>query len=615
MMGAILHSPLKSIIFPLRNTSNAPFFTKNKKRMNQLSPLRTLWLAAFLCSQSFLPAQGKMTIQSQQDSLTVFKLDSLDILTKLAGDKSAGHPYYTFLWIFGDGSFVNGARDSVFRHVYENRRKLRYNLAGGSSADVAVYATGNYSGGSRPPKAAASPGDFFRSPGISRFTVKPELLLGKDPTPVPLDTSVIDTTKTAALRLQLNKNIRPQDTLVAILSFRQPGKLPAQDIGGQVFLFYNSKVKKANRIQPAVKKLFKDSPPPPPPALTHGKSDFQRSLVQFANTQDQGAGLLAAQGIADFNNVIAWTYDSLTADGRDERHLFVELANDSTMWELFKNDVGDTLRFLAVMTALSANSDLLGPLPNVQDAFLESSGIQTLLRTNFYSDGAFINLGQGGPTGGNLQSKIIGVSEVASPVVSSHDPNKLSLYACQCPDTTRRKVVGVVDYSNDGKAPTALVKVTLKVPEQLNLSSIESLSLSPAPAGFVEPDINLVQRTITWTYAALLQPAETAGFGHPSTQGQIVFSIDLKDSFDISQIEPVEACIVFDVNAPMCTLPVSAAQIISTAEDGVVQSALQCNDCKTHPVEGAGFDWCCYLLWGLGLLLLVVIVWVVKKIV
>ncbi len=561
-----------------------------------------------LCNLS-LSAQGKISINRTQDSLVVFQLDSLDILTKLAGDTVADHPYYTFLWIFGDGSFINGTRDSVIGHVYEQRAKRSYHLAGpGGNADVTVYATGIYSGGSRPPRSLAPPpGDPFRGPTVQRQTFKIPALGTIDSTPAPIDTSEIDTTKTGALRLQLNKKVRPQDTLVTIVSFRQPGKVPTQPIRGQVLLFYNSKVKKAT-VPTSVKKVVKSTSPPTSPAMSHGKSDFQQALVQFTNTSGQGTGQMAAEGITEFKNVLAWDYDALTPDGSDERHVFAEFANDSTMWDLFKNNVGDTLRFLAVMTAIDFSPDILGPLPTVQSAYLDSIGVTNLLNSKFFTDGVFLELGQT-----NQQAKIIGVSEVISPVVAAHDPNNLSLYACQCPDTTERKIAGVIDFSNDGKAPTAQLKIVLHVPDQLNLSSVESISLLPEPTVPVQPQIDLAARTVTWTWPALLQPAETAGFGHPTTFGQVTFSIALKDGVALSDVGPMTACIIFDLNDPMCTLSVDGSGVVTMGDDPT--SVLQCQECKDYPQEGTVdvFDWWCALLWLLGILLLLVIVWLVRR--
>lgn len=561
----------------------------------------------FFAAQNLLLAQSRVSIASQNDSLTVLRLDNLDILTRLAGDTDTTHPYYTFLWIFGDGSFINGTRDSVIGHVYEVRSERLFSATSG--ADVTVYATGNYSGGARPPRMAPSPNDFFRSPSVIRTTLKKELLQNNvDPTPVAIDTSVIDTTLAGLLRLQLNKNARPQDTLVAIMSFRQPQGKPTQPIRGQLYLFFNSRIAPAQYIPTAVEGTIRNSPPPPSPSFSHGKFVHQRNHLHFRNVQDLGAASATPAGISAYTHFLVWNYDSLRNDGKDERHLFAEFGVDSLMWELFRNGRGDTLSFLAVMTAYDFSSDVIGLLPTASHPMIDTTGIANLLGQRYYiGNNTFASLDNA-----DLHGKVIAVSEVKTPVVSSHDPNKLLLYACQCPDTTRRKVVGVINYSNDGNAPTSLVKVQLKVPDQLNLNSIETIQLHPAPATAVSPQIDLTTRTISWAYAALLQPAEAAGFGHPSTQGQITFSLDLKPGFSISDLQPLQACIVFDANDPMCTLPVGASEVTYDIEKDGIRQLLQCTQCPTHPEEGSN-NWCWCIKWALLLLALLLLIWLLKR--
>lgn len=570
-------------------------------------PLLFLFLL-LLAAQWQLSAQNRVSIASQNDSLTVLRLDSLDILTKLAGDADPTHPYYTFLWIFGDGSFINGTRDSVIGHVFEARNERLFSPTTGT--DVTVYATGNYSGGSRPPRMAPAPDDFFRSPSVIRTTLKKELLQNNvDISPTTIDTSAIDTTRSALLRLQLSKKVRPQDTLVAILSFRQPQGKPIQPIGGQIFLFYNSRITAAKYIPTAVKGAIKSSPPPPPPpSFSHGKFSHQKNLVHFRNVQDLGDGNALPAGISAYTNYLVWNYDSLRNVGRDERHLFAEFGVDSLMWELFRNGRGDTLSFLAVMTAYDFSPDVIGLLPSASNPLIDTTGIAPLLNQRFYvGNNEFAPLDNA-----DLHGKIIAISEVKTPVVSSHDPNELVLYSCQCPDTLRRQVVGVIYYSNDGNSPTSLVKVSLQVPDQLNLNSLETVNIQPAPAGSLNPLIDPDSRTITWAYAALIQPTASAGFGHASTQGQITFTIDLKKGAELSSLNPMQACITFDANDAICTLPVKASDVVYSFEEEGITKLLQCTACPMKPDEDGNLWWWC-IKWGLVLLVLLLVIWLLKR--
>lgn len=546
-----------------------------------------------------------------EDSLVTFRLDDLDILYGLAGDTVADHPYYTFTWLFGDGTFINGTRDSVVSHVYTLNNKVNYHLGDPNlaAADVVVYAIGNYSGGTRPPRSPIiPPGDPWRSPEVSEGSFNIAQLGTPDATPgAPED--IIDADD--FLKLQFSSEVRPQDTMLTILSFNQPGKLPEQPIQGQLFLFFNSEVEVDTKVKSKAKGQFKNaSPPVSPPTLSHGQSELTRSFIQFTNVGDSGEGNISGYG-AGYNNVAVFSYGGLESDGQDERHLFLEMVHDTSMWELFKDGQKSSLKYMAVMTAIDFSSDVLGNLPNVT---VPDTTLNALLTSTTYDDNEFIPIGPNDPP-----TQVIAMAESTSDIVSAHDPNAVTLYACECPDTSQHKVVGVIDFSNDGGAPTTLVSIELKVPEQLNINSLESIDVIPtpeAPNPPVAPDINFEERTITWTWPALLQPAETAGMGDPSTQGQIVFAMTVKEGENLAAITPMDACIVFDLNSPMCTLPVSGADIITTNTGEVGGDLLECQKCENYsgePGTTSGIDWWCALLWALGILLLIIVVAIIRR--
>lgn len=545
-----------------------------------------------------------------EDSLVTYRLADLDVLYGLPGDTVPGHPYYTFTWLFGDGTFINGTRDSVVSHVYTLDNRLNYHLGDSNTVgpEVVVYAIGNYSDGTRPPRSPmAPPGDPFRSPEVLEGSFPLGQLGNPDSTSEASFTSVI--AGNDLVRLQLSAEVKPQDTMLAILSFRQPGKLPEQPIQGQVFLFYNSAVESDTKVAQKAKGEFQNaSPPLSAPPFSHGRSELMRSFVQFTNTFEAGHGSVKGRGIAGFNNVAVFNYGGLESEGQDERHLFLEMVNDSSMWALFKDGQKASLDFLAVMTAIDSSPDVLGQLP---DAVVSDTAINNLLSSTFYNDNAFIPVSSNGPF-----VKVVGTAELTSEIVSAHDPNSLTLYTCECPDSNQQKVVGLIDFSNDGSAPTTQLSITLKIPEQLNINSLNSVDLTPAPEFVTAPSIDFTARTATWTWPALLQPAETVGMGNPSTQGQITFSITLKEGAELSDLSPMDACIVFDQNPPMYTPLVTAAEVITTNTGDETGELLKCQRCEDYTPESgtaSGIDWWCALLWVLGISLVIVFVAIVRR--
>ena len=283
------------------------------------------------------------------------------------------------------------------------------------------------------------------------------------------------------------------------------------------------------------------------------------------------------------------------------------------MWDLFRDSVGDELKFLAVQTVITGSPDILAQLPAAPTTQLEAAGL-LFLQDSFYTDGVFLSPGQGQfPTG--TQIRVVAVSEVATPVAASHDPNHLSLFSCKCEASNRRKIMGVVEFSNDGKAASTKLKVTMKIPNQLNISSLENLSLYPASLNpnFFKAD--LAARTLTWEWLAALQPEAALGVGHDSTFGRIAFSIFVKDEFQLTDVEPLQACITFDAQSEMCTAPVANEDIILSTTDETVQTVLECKACKEPPPEGETC-WCdpfCSWLWALGALILLVIVLIIRR--
>jgi hypothetical protein len=471
-------------------------------------------------------------------------------------------------------------------------------------------------------------GDIGRVPSKARsFLPSSSLAISMSPLPVqPLDVA-FDQNK--PIRLQFNNTgLLPGDTMAAILSFRQPIKLaPSVPIDGQIFLFYNSEVIKAAPTKmDKVNSLFsnENSLSAGSPAIKSGQSVYKQSLLHFLDTDTLGSFGLNPAESNKFNDVLVWNYRNLQEEPgtNEKRNLFAELANDTAMQALFNEASlqGDTLRFLAVMTYLdtffTGTDQLLSQLPSPsqqEQQNLEESGILGLLGSQYFMEGeGFV------PLNPQIQvAKIIGIDEVRPPIVAAHDPNNLSLFACKCPGNNGKKVVGIITFSNDGGAPATNLKVVLHVPPQLNMNSLEDISMFPNPAQpeFRIGQINLNQRTITWQWPGPLSPEATAGVGHPSTIGEIVFTMQLKDGVDIGDLEKSFACITFNNGEEMCTQPVDNSNIITTTGNAQVNEELECEECKTAKPEALGCA-CgplCLLLVAVGLFVFLVVIWFVKK--
>ncbi len=579
----------------------------------------TLLLSLLLfCQYSF--SQG-ITAERQNlpnTDTTILEATGFDYLDSLIGDDTP-KPYYTFLWVYGDGTFTNGTQDSTIKHIYQNIRNRTFIQSGALFSKV--YPTGNYGGTTRPPSGlvAPGPGNPFRPPAALQSEIPFFNIIVKDP-PVAESDSMFEAGN--LIQLQLNHDVQPEDTLVNIISFRS--LIPNDTIvEGRVYLFYNSKTKPAT-VPNRIKGVFGNGvQAAPPPSTQYGKFNFQETLNFYRDISENGEIDLTSNNpnpaFDSYQNCLVFRYDSLAGNNLDLRNLFVEFENDTAMWNMFQGEAGDTMSFLAVITAMPQVTDdgLLAAIKVLQDGLdlrpLDSLGLRNILNGFYGDDNEWLPI----TPNSNFRQEIIGFSEVSSPIVKSHDPNEVKVYACECPSQGQQKVVCVVNFENTGRASTQLVNIKMEIPEQLVIESIEPISYtigsSNWPSLFQPTDAG--GRLREWNFPnASLKAGEVVGKGHPSTQGQMIFSILVDPAFNINDIEAISSCIVFDLEVPICTVPVKPADYITTIDNEGVKEKLECVSCKTTTTPETCFGLPCWLCYAICILLiLLVLYWIVKK--
>lgn len=580
---------------------------------------KTTLFLAFLFLGHFSIAQ-QITAQRQNlpnSDTTILTATGFDFLDSLVGDDTP-EPFYTFLWVYGDGTFTNGTRDSSMKHVYQDFENRIYTSPNALYAKV--YPTGNYGGTSRPPSGlvAPDPTNPFRPPAAIKSDIPLMDIQIKSP-PSPEPDSMFDTG--SMLHLQLNHDVQPEDTLVNILSFRN--LIPGDTIPeGRIYLFYNSKTKPAS-VPPVAKRVFGNPIAIPPPAPQYGTFNFQETLNFYRDITENGDIDLTSNNpnpaFDSYQNCLIFNYDTLAGDNQDLRNLFVEFENDTSLWNMLQGETGDTMSFLAVMTALPrlTDSELMANIKILKDGLdfrpLDSLGVTNILNGYYGDDNEWIQLN---PNSGFVQ-EIVGYSEVHSPVVKSHDPNEVKVYACECPGQGQQKLVCVVNFENTGQASTTLVNIKMEIPEELAIGTIEPISYrigsSDWPSLFQPTDAG--GRMREWNFPnAALKAGEVVGKGHPSTQGQLVFSILVDAGFTLADIEAISSCIVFDLEAPICTVPVLPTDYITTIQNGDVKEVLKCKTCDSVSPPDTCFGLPCWLCCFICILvILLVLYWIVKK--
>ena len=526
-----------------------------------------LFLLAFVFT---LPAQtidvaGPKSL-AEKDS-TNLEAKGLPPLVPLAGDTII-QPYYSFLWIFGDGNFINGTLDSVLKH--------RYNVKLGTidTFEVRAYSTDSYSGGDPPP--------MLRN---SNVIINPASV---DSSRYQPSTAVEE----GFLHLQRNHEVRPEDTLVNILSFKN--NTDTQPLTGQLYLFYNSPV--TSKSPKNAKGSFRSSV-----SSEFAQFNFEESLIYYENVDTNTYPINNIPTLLgqSFEKALIYNYSSLNPS--DEQHLFIAFANDSTLADLIDGAAVNEVQFMAVMTAFTQGDD-----------FLDQTEISRLNNLGLF--GFLDTLNQGiGPAGGppilddfpaDLATTVVDVFDMTAALVREHDPNAIRVDACECPDDQEiHKLIFTVDCENNGSAITKNIFIDIEIPEQIDFNSIFDTLIShhpeiaPGTAGQIELSKDASTRTIRWSMLNFgLLPTQEMGFGHPSTQAQIVFSALTNPGVALGSIPELRACIRFidEPDEEVCTLPVKIRTI--KAENST--EILKCEDCSCPPTQ---FD-----LWLLGILALII---------
>lgn len=490
---------------------------------------------------------------AEKDS-TNLEAKGLPPLVPLSGDTII-KPYYSYLWIFGDGNFINGTLDSTVKHRYEVK------LGTIDTFEVRAYSTDTYSGGDPPPMLQN--GDIIINPSfVDTVRYRPSTAVEE-----------------GFLHLQRNHEIRPEDTLVNILSFKN--NTDSEPLTGQLYLFYNSPV--TRKAPKNAKGKFRSSV-----SSEFSKFNFEESLIYYNNVDNNTYSInnIPTQLGQSFEKALVFNYSGLNP--RDEQHLFIAFDNDSTLVDLMDGNAVNEVQFMAVMTAFTQGD---GFLDQEEATRLNEIGLFGFMDTLAQSGGA----GSNGPFiedfQGDLATTIIDAFDMTAALVREHDPNQIRVDACECPDENGvHKLVFTVDCENNGSAITKNIFIDIEIPEELDFNSIHDTLISHHPeiaegtAGKIELSKDEATRTIRWSMLNFgLLPTQEMGFGHPSTQAQIVFTAITNPGVPLGSLPQFRACIRFidDPDEEVCTMPVKVSTI--KAENST--QILQCEDCSMPELD------------------------------
>lgn len=482
-------------------------------------------------------------------------------------------PHYEYLWVFSDGEFINQSKDAALSHIF---------IAPDSSSGdgiVLAFTTGVYSD------------DHLDFPPSARVI--------NDTTPAPINFFPVarqEVVTDGLIKLSSNqRGFVARDRTVFIISLKNPFDFRI----GAYLLFLSDpaiEVKTEGETRGDVQyDVFLDDADDPVPAVFSKSLDLDPQN-RFFSLEEVDAGLLSAGMKQRYNK--AYRYASFTLESQEVRNVFVEFEVDTTLFDKGPEEGTGALRF----TALFLVDQAPGPdtLLSAQDsALIQRLGIPQLLDT-------LNNLDQ--PTG----NQVIDLSTFEGDITRSHDPNYVKTEICECPPGSdgAYKLFATVHFSNEGNQNTNNISVSVPFPPEYDIFSIPDtlLSIYPKPPAPILPIRDAATNTVTWELNGFqLFPEAEYGLGHPLTYGEFQFTVLANPAGGIADSIPyLQACIVFDGQDEICTVPVKPIQVESDAAARV----LQCPDCVSEggpgPVQPP-IPW--WLLILLLILLLLLLIW------
>lgn len=535
--------------------------------MKLLFPITITFL--FISSLSF----AQNMVFKPDANLIEAEIIGLDtFLVPFKGD-SVPEPRFDYFWITNDGQYHFTSDTSKVIHRFDTDKI-------GGTAEFTTYATIIYSDSEEdePPKMII--GDV----GIGGTSVQPD--------------KVKALPDSGFVRLQKNHlNLVPEDTTVFVLTAKNNLVNTSIPLNTYILFLYDgplsiinknlgSNAISANPIKGANT----------PPIFT--EFEAEESFIYYPNSFLESYSGIDLSGISlgeSFKKALLYRLDALGP--QEERHIFLQMKNDEVHLEAIPTGgVGGT-RFVAVLLATDFQGEIdLPSLTQVEEQIASELKINSLIDQPI----TVTNDDGGTDTIYISDYRPIGISDLYSTVARSHDPNQITLQACECPANSdaAQKIICKVDFENTGAGATEDVSIIVPLPAEIAASTFsqELISLFP-DSDALRDDMNITidedNNSIQFDFPGLRLEGKMPGEdNYLGRTGHITFTLYTQVGTNIGDIAPVQACIIFDENDPFCT-PETSIEMIASQEvhASLAPLALNCGVCivpkgSTPPIDG-----------------------------
>ena len=538
--------------------------------MKLLFPITVVFLlvSSFSLAQTMVFKPDANLIEAEIIGLDTF-------LVPFKGD-SVPEPRFDYLWITNDGQYYFTNDTSLLTHRFDVSK-----IGGiGNDGGFMTFATPVYSDHEEeePPKLII--GDI----GIGGSTVQPDKVKA-----VP---------DSGYIRLQKNHlNLVPKDTTVFILTAKNNLANISIPLNTYILFLYDGPLSIINKnLESNVINANPIKGADTPPIFT--AFEPEESFIYYSNSFLESYGGIDLSGLSlgeSFKNALLYRLDALGP--QEERHIFLQMKNDEVHLDAIPTGgIGGT-RFVAVLLATDFQGEI--DLPNLTQV---EEQIATELKINSLIDQPIIVANDDGGTDTLYISdyRPIGISDLYSTVARSHDPNQITLQACECPADAdvAQKIICKVDFENTGAGATEDVSIVVPLPAEIDASTFskELISLFP-DSDALRNDMNISidedHNSIRFDFPGLRLEGKMPGEdNYLGRTGHITFTLYTQAGTNVEDIAPVQACIIFDENDPFCT-PETSIELIASQEvhASLAPLALNCGVCivpkgPNQPTDG-----------------------------
>ncbi len=321
------------------------------------------------------------------------------------------------------------------------------------------------------------------------------------------------------LRLQNNRDPRPNEEMQVLVSYGNDKDYPTN---GKLYVFFNEKKYKDNNFTLTDVRTH------------HNEMEVEDTFISKISTINSKSDLIKTTGLATFTSK-KFLRDTTRLDLKNSLDAAKLFYNDYKVWNV--DDVKPKEERTVFLT-----------LKTTPEMLKDTSAIITIRSIYIPERG----------------KKLHKITEKEMEIVTSHDPNKMSVYQTFLNYRLVRfkRLKYKVKFQNNGEGPASLIKLNVDIPEMLDKSTLKVIDMYPkvpiCPLGkkvkYSCMDTIIMQDKISFQFKNIYLPgtAQKGVTEKDSTKGFVKYSMKFGKDFHKKKSKS-KTEIIFDKNDPIIT--------------------------------------------------------------